>query len=102
MKKEIKIRTKTMEEKKERDKRNEELKDFVQRLIEMTNDKIVEKMWTANDLFDVATWYWNQIVESIAIESIIPVDNLEFRVRMLMRENIDKLFNILKEDEEGN
>ena len=88
--------------KKERDKRNEELRDFVGRLIDMTNDEIADKKLSTNDVFDVATWYWNQIVESIAQASIIPVDNLEFRVRMLMRENIDKLFKILKEDEEGN
>jgi hypothetical protein len=88
--------------KKERDKRNEELRDFVGRLIDMTNDEIADKKLSTNDVFDVATWYWNQIVESIAQASIIPVDNLEFRVGMLMRENIDKLFKILKEDEEGN
>jgi len=79
------------------EERQEYLSDYADGVVDEIFDESEAAMWTPNELFDVGTWIFNGIVAGLSDEKIVPIDELKRRVQEKMKENIDHLFQQLKE-----
>ncbi len=79
------------------EERQEYLSDYVDGVVDEIFDESEAAKWNPNELFDVGTWIFNGIVAGLSDEKIVPIDELKRRVQEKMKENIDDLFQQLKE-----
>lgn len=82
------------------EERQEYLKDFVKGTVDEIFDESEAANWTPNELFDVAVWIFNDIVAGLSDQKIVPLDELKRRVQEKMKENIDDVFQQLKNHEQ--
>ena len=79
------------------EERQEYLSDYADGVVDEIFDESEAAKWNPNELFDVGTWIFNGIVAGLSDEKIVPIDELKRRVQEKMKENIDHLFQQLKE-----
>lgn len=79
------------------EERQEYLSDFADGIVDEIFDESEAAMWTPNELYDVGTWIFNGIVAGLSDKKIVPIDELKRRVQEKIKEDIDYVFQQLKE-----
>lgn len=79
------------------EEREEYLSDYVDGIVDEIFDESEAAMWTPNELFDVGTWIFNGIIAGLSDMKIVPIDELKRRIQEKMKEDIDHVFQQLKE-----
>ena len=79
------------------DKKKQTKEKFVQHLIDLYVKKQDKEDWNLNDSFDIACWFWSEMVARIADNHIVPHDELHKRVKRIMKDCVEDVFQQIKE-----
>lgn len=83
--------------------KKEKIIELVRNTHKTTLQVFENEKWNENDLFDFACWLFNSYVNVLALLDIIPLDELQQRISHKMQQNINTLFeNIKQEDKIAN
>ena len=77
-------------------KKYNEKVELVNEMLEMYNTRHEEKGWNENDTFDVACWFFDKVVSGLCKADIIPKEELHFRIKKKISEQVDYVFENLK------
>ena len=76
--------------------------DFTQQLVIKLLSKADNEHWNANDIYDVGCWFIGDVIGSLAQLRVIPLDELEERIKETLSNYLTDVFdNIGKQEQEN-